>query len=447
MLALLLAALAPAAEPPDDAVMVSMPAVDAGIVAIDETGRLTEIVQGAPAWQAGLRPGQVLVRAGGAKVAGMDPRELRGRTSGQEGDTVALLVERDGARQTVQVQLTPYDRANATLVGVNGELEVSLWCEAGDCEDGDGRATDGSERIVAGPFREGRLQGYGVERDQGGVRYDGGFEQGMRHGPGALTDASGTRYAGTWQHGVADGSFTVLWKDQGTYEGQVRALLPHGQGQREWDDGRRYIGAFEYGDFDGQGDLLLPSGEHYVGAFQNNVAHGQGVLDLPRGDHLEGTFYKGRLHGQGMRRWADNGRVYRGAFHLNQPHGQGQLTWTDGEVHVGSFDEGEISGLGVRFLSSTRRVVGHWYDERRALGWVVNDKDEILYEGFIVQGLAEGWGRKVVDGEPRKNRMWFNNKVRGEHPRSVDQGRQEKAEFDAFEWSQLDALMQVRPSE
>jgi hypothetical protein len=170
---------------------------------------------------------------------------------------------------------------------------------------------------------------------------------------------------------------------------------------------------------------------------------------MAQGDHLDGTFYKGRLEGEGERRWSDDGRVYVGTFSKNEPHGVGVLTWPDGRKHLGHFSEGEAKGLGVHIWPGAdgRRMVADFADENRGIGYIIDGTDTIVYQGWIVRGTAEGWGRqRKSDGTFRRDRFYFNDKPRGDHPRDLRIGQREKQEFEDFDWERLEPYKAVRSS-
>lgn len=447
MLTLLLTLISLAAEPPDGAERLPSRAVDTGILAVDDAGRITRLVQDSPAHQAGLRPGATLVRIDGLRVARMSPDEIRGRLRPREAQRVTVVAQDADEERRLDVPIGTYDLLNSAILTVDDpEAEPGAWwCAKGDCEDGNGKAEHSSGHTYIGYFQDGLPHGYGAWRGANGSRYDGGWREGLRHGPGTLVDADDNAFSGVFRDGLADGPFTVDWEDGRTYEGELRARVPHGRGTLILPDGTRYDGELDYGDYHGEGTLLLASGERFEGAFQNNIAHGRGRLDLPNGDHLEGVFYKGRLEGEGTRRWADDGRVYTGSFKANKPHGQGVLTWPDGRKHIGAFVDGEARGLGVHLWPRGERVVADFTDENRGLGWIIDGTGEVRYEGWIVRGKAEGWGHeRRDDGELRRLRFYFNDKPRGDHPRSLDIGKAEKVAFEAFDWTRLEPLKAIR---
>jgi serine/threonine protein kinase len=83
---------------------------------------------------------------------------------------------------------------------------------------------DGNDTIVrAGTWRNGALEGPGVETSSGGWRYEGMFRGGRRHGPGTLTAPDGVRFHGTFVDGVADGYGVAVMPDGRVSSGEWRA--------------------------------------------------------------------------------------------------------------------------------------------------------------------------------------------------------------------------------
>jgi serine/threonine protein kinase len=83
---------------------------------------------------------------------------------------------------------------------------------------------EGSETITrAGTWRNGLLEGPGVESLSSGWRYEGAFHEGKRHGPGMLVAPDGTRFHGTFVAGTADGYGVSVSPDGRMSSGDWRA--------------------------------------------------------------------------------------------------------------------------------------------------------------------------------------------------------------------------------
>lgn len=84
-----------------------------------------------------------------------------------------------------------------------------------------------------------------------------------------------------------------------------------------------------------------------------------------------------------------SGIIYEGEFNCNAIEGQGTLKWVDGSVYTGNFRGGIRFGKGV----------------------FVNDRDQVRYDGFWVDGKREGWGELTLADRSKYSGM-FNAGVK-----------------------------------
>ncbi len=83
---------------------------------------------------------------------------------------------------------------------------------------------EGNETTTrAGTWRNGMLEGPGVETISSGWRYEGAFHEGKRHGPGTLVAPDGTRFHGTFVAGAAEGYGVSVSPDGRVSSGDWRA--------------------------------------------------------------------------------------------------------------------------------------------------------------------------------------------------------------------------------
>jgi carboxyl-terminal processing protease len=68
---------------------------------------IAEVMEGGPARDAGIRPGDELVSVDSAPVAGMGAEEVVGRVRGEVGTTVVLVVRREGMDHPVALARVP----------------------------------------------------------------------------------------------------------------------------------------------------------------------------------------------------------------------------------------------------------------------------------------------------------------------------------------------------
>ncbi len=110
--------LEPAAEA---AAQESMDGEFQGIGVVVETvdGALTVVspIEGSPAFEAGLRPGDIFREADGVDLAGMDVVEAAALIRGPAGTSVNLVIERDGETFTIDIE-----RAIIDVPSVTGEM-------------------------------------------------------------------------------------------------------------------------------------------------------------------------------------------------------------------------------------------------------------------------------------------------------------------------------------
>lgn len=110
--------LEPAAEA---AAQESMDGEFQGIGVVVETvdGNLTVVspIEGSPAFEAGLQPGDVFREADGVELAGMDVIEAAALIRGPAGTSVNLVIERDGETFTIDIE-----RAIIDVPSVTGEM-------------------------------------------------------------------------------------------------------------------------------------------------------------------------------------------------------------------------------------------------------------------------------------------------------------------------------------
>ncbi len=167
-------------------------------VHIDLTGPLPLIIapiDGSPAWEAGIRPGDVIVAVDGVESARSDPQDISDLIRGEEGTKVTLELRHRDADSTYTVTIT---RSKITLKPVSYMMmpDNVLWLRIARFSTG---TTDGVREALA----------WGKENGMTGVVLD------LRNNPGGFTDeaigVSGQFLpAGTvaYKEQMSDGSIT-----------------------------------------------------------------------------------------------------------------------------------------------------------------------------------------------------------------------------------------------
>ncbi len=140
-------------------------------VQIDLTGPLPVIVaplDGSPAWEAGIRPGDVIVSVDGVESERRDPREVVDLISGEEGTDVTLVLRHRNSDETYTVTIT---RTRITLEPVSYIMlpDNVLWLRIARFSAG---ATEGVREALE----------WGKENGMTGVILD------LRNNPGGYTN-------------------------------------------------------------------------------------------------------------------------------------------------------------------------------------------------------------------------------------------------------------------
>lgn len=99
------------------------------VVREDGTGEdITQVSPGSSAQEAGILPGDILIKVNGQAIAGMDSDQVAAMVRGEEGTSLTVTVLRDGAekdftlkRQTIQVQVATAEMldGNIGLIQIN----------------------------------------------------------------------------------------------------------------------------------------------------------------------------------------------------------------------------------------------------------------------------------------------------------------------------------------
>jgi carboxyl-terminal processing protease len=98
-------------------------------IQVDLTGPLPVVIapiDGSPAWEAGIQPGDVIVSVNGVESATKDPQEITDLIRGKEGTDVTLVLRHRDSEKTYEVTIT---RAKITLEPVSSMMlpDGVLW--------------------------------------------------------------------------------------------------------------------------------------------------------------------------------------------------------------------------------------------------------------------------------------------------------------------------------
>ena len=128
-----------------------------------------------------------------------------------------------------------------------------------------------------GEFKDGRLNGQGMESMVNGHQYIGTFKDGMPHGHGTETLPEGHKYVGEFREGKYHGEGSFDFANRNRYVGQFIGGWPEGKGTYTYANGKTYVGEFKAGKRNGRGALTFADGEKFVGEFRNDEINGLGI--------------------------------------------------------------------------------------------------------------------------------------------------------------------------
>ena len=140
-----------------------------------------------------------------------------------------------------------------------------------------GAITHSNGDKLAGEFRNGRLNGQGMEVLSSGYQYIGQFKDDLPDGHGTETFAEGHRYVGEFKEGKYHGRGEFNFANRNRYAGDFLDGKPNGQGTYTFANGDIYEGEFRNGMRSGRGRFTYSDGERYVGEFQDGNFNGLGI--------------------------------------------------------------------------------------------------------------------------------------------------------------------------
>lgn len=170
-----------------------------------------------------------------------------------------------------------------------------------------GEFENGSKWVYEGPMTKGVRNGTGVLITDSGTVFRGDFVEGRQAGMGELFNDK-TRKAGVMVGAKMDGFGIERDADGVRYEGEHKADKYNGNGVMTWPSGNRHEGTYKDGARNGQGTLKWANGNQYTGEFLNNKISGQGTFKFTNGNQYTGNFVNSKMSGQGTYTWADGDR-------------------------------------------------------------------------------------------------------------------------------------------
>lgn len=121
--------------------------------------------------------------------------------------------------------------------------------------------------------------------------YIGHFRDGKRNGKGIMKYDGGCKYVGDWKDGKWHGYGTCYWADGSKYQGPFRGGMLHGE----------------------DGVLTYANGDQYEGSWRHDKRHGKGVITYANGVEYDGE-------------WLNNEPVSRAAFKKSAASARGEAS-------------------------------------------------------------------------------------------------------------------------
>lgn len=210
---------------------------------------VTEVIDGGPAMESGIKPGDILIEVNGIKVGGKDQKYEFGLIPDRfdTGPTKFLIIQ-DG--QQKEFILTP-------------------------------KFSPGKNKTNTEP-----------------VDTEKNHSLSSRTYPTKRTYSNGNVYEGFVVNGKAEGKGKFTWTNGDTYGGNFSNNEMNGKGILTYANGDRYEGDFVNGKCQGSGILVFAYGDRYEGQFSDNKMHGSGVFISANGERKEGTFANGEFIGK-----------------------------------------------------------------------------------------------------------------------------------------------------
>ena len=198
-----------------------------------------------PAFKAGVKAGDYIVRIEGEQVLGKTLTEAVNLMRGAEGTPIEITIKRRDTKNFIELRIV------REIIKIRAKR----------------------------------------------AKYAGEYKNGKFHGQGTYTGRFGDNYVGKFKDGKFSGHGTYTWvTNKGAkYVGRFKNGKYHGQGTYMFADGAKYVGRFKNGKFHGQGIYTGSDGRRYVGKWKDNKFHGQGAFTYSDGKIEEGIWNYSRL--------------------------------------------------------------------------------------------------------------------------------------------------------
>mmetsp|Transcript_26785 Transcript_26785/g.43738 ORF Transcript_26785/g.43738 Transcript_26785/m.43738 type:complete len:405 (+) Transcript_26785:97-1311(+) len=151
------------------------------------------------------------------------------------------------------------------------------------------------EGQYVGQWSENQKDGFGIQVERNGDKYEGEWRKGRRHGQGTLY-------------------VCIKAKLVKRYEGQWVEDRMEGRGKLYYADGTEYDGEWVNNKRNGHGRFQFGNGDLYDGDWVNEKRHGRGVMYYRNGDRFEGEWCEDQKEGHGQYFYASSHQCYDGEW-------------------------------------------------------------------------------------------------------------------------------------
>ena len=249
-----------------------------------------------------------------------------------------------------------------------------------------------------GEWLENEMHGYGEYFYQSGSNnlfYEGYFDHNKKNGPGILSLKNGTVYEAIWNNNEIN-LCKISFYDKTIFFGETKNFLKEGYGEEIKLNTNEIFKGFYKNNSYIYGKYRFKNGSAYNGQFLNNMMNGYGRMLYDNGSY-EGYFKNSKKHGIG-RFIYKNGDVYEGYYFDDLRDGFGIMKYINGNIYTGTFRKERKSGIGILKNMIEDMTYSGEFDMNVMQGWATIFKNNIKYEGQIVNENFEGYGI-YQDGE------------------------------------------------
>ncbi len=244
--------------------------------------------------------------------------------------------------------------------------------------------------------------------------FDGNFVSGKANGYGIQINYNGSKYEGYVVDGSCDGEGKSYVDGKLIYAGSYKKDKKHGKGTYHYSDGIKYIGEWQDGERSGKGKLYDEKGKlFFEGEFKNDKKNGSGCYYWDAGSKYQGNWLDNNQEGQGTYYYSD-GSKYVGTFADNKFNGMGKFYLLDGFLkYEGNFKNGLKHGSGIYYNENGSKYMANWVDgKKEGLGtYCLEDGSRMIcnYVNDQENGYGELYNNK---GEFLSKLEWDNGKFK-----------------------------------